>query len=176
MVIVCHSQRDAEYIKEALEKRLAEFKLTLNRDKTKLVEFSKRKARRGEQQEGFYFLGFIWYWGRSRKGLVIPKLKTDGKRFRSKLKKVNVWARKICKTVELKEVWKCCCSRLRGHIQYYGVSHNMKRVAQFHFQVKRILFEQLNRRSQKRSMNWELFTLYEQLNPLPKPRIYLSLF
>ena len=131
VVIVCHSSKDAEYIKEALNSRLAEYKLKLNKDKTKIVKFARREASRGRQQEGFYFLGFTCYWGRSKKGAVIPKLKTDGKRFRSELKKVKEWAWKACKEQKFKDVWECCCLKLKGHIQYYGVSHNMKAVTTF---------------------------------------------
>jgi len=47
----------------------------LNEEKTKLVKFSKRKARKGIKQETFDFLGFTFYWGKSKKGYTIPKIK-----------------------------------------------------------------------------------------------------
>ena len=75
---------DANRVYEALGKRLAKYKLRMNKEKTKLVSFSKNKAARGEKQESFDFLGFTFYLGRSRKGRVIPKMKTSGKKVQSK--------------------------------------------------------------------------------------------
>lgn len=141
VVIVCRHQDQVEQIKIALQKRLADFKLKLNEDKTKLVEFSKEKARKGDQQESFDFLGFTFYLGRSQRGIVIPKLKTNGKRMRAKLKKVNQWAREIRSRVELKTMWKIAIAKLRGHMLYYGVSFNFKQIATFKHGVERILFK-----------------------------------
>ena len=67
----------------------------MNEDKTKLVPFSKREAARGKPQGSFDFLGFTFYLGKSRKGYVIPKVKTIGKRFRTKLKNLKTWSKAI---------------------------------------------------------------------------------
>ena len=99
IVICCQYNRDAERIKKALSKRLEKYGLKMNEDKTKLVKFSKRQQREGIKQETFDFLGFTFYFGKSRKGFYLVKLKTIGKRFSSKLKKVNDWARSIKKVV-----------------------------------------------------------------------------
>jgi group II intron reverse transcriptase/maturase len=176
IVIVCLRREDAEVVMAALDKRLAEYGLKLSKEKTKRVDFSKKEARKGVQQGSFDFLGFTFYLGLSRKGLVIPKLKTNGKRMRAKLKKVNQWARETRSRVELKEMWKTCCAKLRGHIRYYGVSYNYKQIETFRHEVKRIMFKWINRRSQKASMTWDEFALFETLNPLPKAVIYVKLF
>jgi len=44
---------------------------------------------------------------------------------------------------------------LQGHIQYYGVSGNSRRVHCYIEQAHRILFKWLNRRSQRRSLSWD---------------------
>jgi len=49
-VICCEREEDAKALLEALELRLAEFKLRLNVEKTEIVSFSKRKARKGIRQ------------------------------------------------------------------------------------------------------------------------------
>lgn len=95
MLICCHNREEAKRIKRALEKRLAKYKLTLNKEKTKLVSFSKRAYTRGEKQGTFDFLGFTFYFGKTQKGNTIAKLKTNGKRKRAKLKNVNRWAKEI---------------------------------------------------------------------------------
>jgi hypothetical protein len=51
-------------------------------------------------------------------------------------------------------LWGWFCSKLRGHIQYYGVSYNSKGVNQFRVQAIQIMFKWLNRRSQRKSFNW----------------------
>ena len=176
VVICCQFEHDARRINKALKSRLEKFNLQLNVEKTKLVSFSKW-AYYSENKPGvFDFLGFTFYWGRSRKGRLIPKVKTSGKRFRSKLKNVNEWGRKVRNKYPQAIIWKIFRQKLDGHIRYYGVSHNIKSVINFRDKARRILFKHLNRRSQRKSCNWEKFERYEKLFPLPKARIYQALF
>lgn len=175
-VICCRYASDAERIKNALGKRLAKYKLRLNKEKTKLVTFSKQKYSRGIKQEAFEFLGFIFYLGRSRKGTPIPKLKTSGKRLRSKLKKMNLWAQKSRNKYPLREVWKRYRAALRGHIQYYGVTHNCRAISAYTFHSTRIMFKWLNRRSQRKSFDWDRFQLFIKRYPLPPVKIYHRLY
>jgi len=171
-VVVCQHASDAERIRKALGKRLAKHKLGLNEEKTQLVSFSRGST----QRTAFDFLGFTFYLGRSRRGFVIPKLKTAGKRFRAKLKRVNQWARQVRSRYRQNEIWRVFTVKLRGHIQYYGVSHNGRRVENFIDRATKILFVWLNRRSQKKSLNWDQFNLYIRKNPLPKVRVFHRLF
>jgi len=176
-VVICsQNERDARRIVRALGKRLAKYKLKLNEDKTRIVSFSKGAYRRGRKQGAFDFLGFTFYLGRTRRGAVIPKLKTSGKRLRVKFKRVNEWARRIRNCWRLKEIWRRFCVKLRGHVQYYGVSFNVPCVGKFLFYATKILFKWLNRRSQKRSFTWEAFQRFIRANPLPKAKAYHSLF
>ena len=105
-----------------------------------LVSFSKRAYRQRRRAAAFDFLGFTFYWGYSRKGAVIPKLKTEGKRLRAKLRRVNAWAREIRSRYPLPHIWRTFCAKLRGHIQYYGVSFNSKAVWQFVWRAIWVLF------------------------------------
>lgn len=110
--ICCEKEGDAERIQAALAKRLAKFKLKMNEAKTKLVKFT----RQNRGKAAFQFLGFIFYWGRSQKGLWIPKIKTDGKRMRSKLKKMEVWIKENRNKRRLKVLWKELCTKIEGHM------------------------------------------------------------
>jgi len=175
-VICCQFESDAQRIVQALSNRLAKYKLKLNEEKTRLVSFSKSAYRQGIKQEGFDFLGFNFYLGRSHKGVTIPKLKSSGKRLRTKLKRVNQWARSVRNKHRLKDIWRMFCAKLRGHIQYYAVSFNGTSVQKFLHASCWVLFKWLNRRSQRRSFTWEKFTLFIQANPLPQLRIYHALF
>ncbi len=175
-VICCQYDYDTNRIMKVLGKRLSKYGLKLNEEKTKQVPLSKVKARMGNKQGAFDFLGFTFYLGRSKRGYVIPKVKTIGKRFRAKLKKVNNWGRMIRNQFKLKEIWKRFCIKLAGHIQYYGVPFNAKRVRAFRDRAILIMFKWINRRSQRRSITWDKFELFLKAYPPPKARVCHSLF
>lgn len=175
-VICCQYEEDAARIKRALSNRLARYKLKLNEEKTSCVSFSRREYQRGKGQGVFHFLGFTFFWGRTRKGKPIPKVETHGKRMRSKLKNVNEWARDIRNKYRLSHIWKLFCSKLEGHIRYFGVSFNIERVETFVHKALCTLLKWLNRRSQRRSFGWEKFELFMKEHPLPKVIVHHSLF
>ena len=170
IVICCQYNRDAERIKTALTHRLAKYGLKLNENKTKLVRFSKIESRRAKQ-ETFDFLGFTFYYGKSRSGYYIVKVKTVGKRFSKKLKNVNIWAKSVKNKASLQQIIKIAAAKVRGHIQYYGVSFNFKTVDKFVFKVCMILFRWLNRRSQRKSFTWDQFKKYLDMIEFPKARV-----
>lgn len=175
-VICCECDADAQRIRQSLGKRLEKFKLQLNEEKTKLVPFDKQEAARGVKQGTFDFLGFTFYWGNSQTGRIIPKLRTRAKTMRTKLKKVGEWAKQNRNARPLKEIWKVLKAKMRGHIQYYGVSHNFERVKQFSQGTRKIMFKWLNRRSQRKSFTWDKFQLLIAANPLPEARIVHKMF
>jgi hypothetical protein len=139
-VICCQYESDRPRVMKALSQRLAKFKLKLNEEKTRSVSFSRPKPR-SDKRDTFDFLGFTFYWGRSRKGSPMPKLKSSGKRLGSKLKRISEWAEKNRHRYGLMELWSRFRAKLRGHIQYYGVSFNMRNVRTFLLQATRIVFK-----------------------------------
>lgn len=175
-VICCQSSKDAQRIRSTLVKRLEKFGLQLNEEKTKLISFDKKKAAQGITQETFDFLGFTFYWGRSLGGRTIPKLKTRGKTMRAKLNRVTEWIRKKRNRLPLGTIWKTFTAKLRGHVQYYGVSHNFSNVQKFLHESTRIFFKWINRRSQRKSFDWKKFSLFMKKYPLPEVRIVHPLF
>jgi hypothetical protein len=62
-------------------------------------------------------------------------------------------------------------AKLRGYYRHYGVRGNAESLGDFHYQVTRILFRALNRRSQRRSYNWQGFVELVKVFKLPRPRI-----
>ena len=175
-IICCEFETDAMRIRETLPKRLAKYKLVLNEEKTKMVDFSREKVMRNIPQGVFDFLGFTFYWGKTKKGKIIPKLKTSGKTMRNKLAKVEAWIKDIrCKN-KLKEIWGTFCAKLRGHTQYYGVTFNSKQVQKFFWEATNIFFKWINRRSQKKSFSWAKFEKFLERFPLPKAHICHALY
>lgn len=175
-IICCENKADAIRIRETLPKRLAKYKLLLNEEKTKMVDFSKKKVEMGIPQGTFDFLGFTFYWGKTRKGIIVPKLKTSGKTMRKKLVKVAEWFKDIRNKAKQKDIWGIFCAKLRGHIQYYGVSFNSKCMEKFIYESTKIAFKWFNRRSQRRSFTWEQFEKFMERFPLPKVKICHSLY
>ena len=175
-IICCQYDEDAQRIRKTLGKRLEKYKLKLNEDKTKQVLFDKRIVAQGGKQGSFDFLGFTFYWGKARSGTVIPKLKTRAKTIGAKFKKVKEWIKTTKDRKTLKEIWKTFIAKLRGHINYYGVSHNANNVSYFLYGAKRIVFKWLNRRSQRKSFTWEQFAKYIKAHPLPTVKIMHRLF
>lgn len=175
-IICCQLDKDAQRIRESLGKRLEKYKLKLNEEKTKQVPFDKRLVKQGVEQGTFDFLGFTFYWGRARSGTVIPKLKTKAKSMKAKLNKVTEWIKAVKDKKTLREIWKTFVAKLRGHVNYYGVSHNADYVSKFLNEATRIVFKWLNRRSQRKSFNWEQFAKYIEKHPLPTVKIVHRLF
>lgn len=71
---------------------------------------------------------------------------------------------------------KLATAKLRGHIQYYEVSHNYASVDEFVMRAKRILFKWLRRRSQRKSFNWDQFQKYLLRENFPETKICHKLF
>jgi RNA-directed DNA polymerase len=175
-VICCQFEEDALRIKKHLGKHLEEFKLQLNEEKTKLVNFDKKKASMGIIQGVFDFLGFTFYFGKSRTGVTVPKLKTRAKSIKAKLNKVKIWFKENRNKMSLRKLWNIFSAKLRGHVQYYGVSHNLHYVEKFIYEATKIGFKWLNRRSQRKSFSWDKFNLFMEQNPLPQAKVVHRLF
>ncbi len=176
VVICCQDERDAPRILTALKGRLERYGLSLNEAKTRLVPFARPRGPGGGRRAVFDFLGFTFYWGRSRRGHPIPKVKTSGKRLRAALQRVQLWARAMRSRERLLTLWRIFCAKVRGHLRYYGVSFNQRALSVFVYYATRTMYKWLNRRSQRRSYNWEQFRRFIAANPLPRPVICHPLF
>ena len=174
-VICCYYRSDAMKLQRVLGKRLNKFGLELNTEKSKVVRFTKWDPPKVKQGT-FDYLGFTFYIKRARAGYNRVVVKTSRARFCSKLQKVKLWCKKNKDKCKLLPLWQAFNSKLRGHIQYYGVSLNTKRVSAFVHQATGIFFKWINRRSQKKSMNWEQFSLFRKAYPPPVVRVHHELF
>lgn len=160
-------------IVRSLEKRLAKFGLTLNVDKTKTVPFNRGAYSRGEKQGTFDFLGFTFYWARTRKGhYPTVKVKTSKKALRSKLGMLQQWVRENRSKGTLLVVWSRYLRKLRGHLVYFGVSDNSPSLKKYLHESERVFFKWMNRRSHKRSFSWERFEKFMEQYPMPVEKIY----
>lgn len=174
-----HKSEASRYYEE-MQKRLGKFGLELETSKSRLLEFGKyakeRRRRRGEgKPETFDFLGFTFYCGENQAGKFCVKPKTSGKRMRTKLKEMKQWLRKN-RTMPLKELIPVLNRKLVGHYRYYGTTYNIQSLVKYHYYVTILLYRWLNRRSQKKSYNWERFKQMLEYYPLAYPKKYFNLY
>ena len=126
----------------------------------------------------FTFLGFLHVWGESKnqkRNEIFWRAKrlTDPIRFRKKLLEIKVH---LMKYRHMKGLIPYTISIVRGYMNYFAVNDNKHRIGLFLHAVKRILFRALNRRSEKRSFNWERFQKVLDLNGYPEPTVLVNLF
>ena len=166
---------DAERIEQALKNRFNKYGLEIHPTKSRRItfgRFEKENARKQNRKPNtFDFLGFTHFCGVSRRGYFKLGRRTSRKKFVAKCRDLKDWLKAIRNKVKTKEWWKTLVSKLRGHYQYYGVSDNYANIERFYRQALRMVQKWLNRRSQKRKMNWKKFLKYIEHYPLPKPRI-----
>jgi len=180
--VCCFQYReDAVRFYKALQARLNKFNLQLALNKTKIIEFGRfarenRKAKGLGKPETFSFLGFTHYCNQSRNGKFRVKRKTEAKKFKSKIKAFKVWIRTTRSFVSIPDIFSRVRIKLLGHYAYYGITDNSKMIRNYYDIVIRVLFKWLNRRSQRRSFTYDKFKRYLKHNPLPLPRIYVSIF
>lgn len=179
-VVLCESQEDANKFLEQLKARFDKFGLSISEEKTKILRFGKREWRLAEKQgrkaETFNYLGFTHYGKKSRKGYWTMCHKTTKENLSRKLKGIKEYIKEVRCKASLKDWWPILKSKLAGHINYFGISGNYRCVEQFRRMLIKIAFKWINRRSQKKSMNWQQFTRFLEFNPLPKSRICYALY
>ncbi|MFH0780984.1 MAG: group II intron reverse transcriptase/maturase [Pseudomonadota bacterium] len=179
--VVCFQYKpDAERFRAELGKRLGKFGLEVEPTKTKVMEFGRfavqNAKRRGQKAERFDFLGLTHYCGTRKDGTGFRmKRVTSRKKFIAKLKIFKEWLKKA-RILKTKELWKTVQAKLKGHYNYYGVTDNLRGIARFGEEVKKLLFKWLNRRGKKNCLNWEKFNEMLKRFPLPKPRIMVNMF
>lgn len=166
-------EEDARRVMEVLPKRFGRFGLSLNMQKTRLVDF--RRPGPSAKPGSFDFLGFTHYWGSSRNGRSIHKLKTAKDRLARSCRAVWEWCRKHLH-LSIPEQCRWLNWKLRGHYGYYGVSHNLRALRQYYLRVRWTWRRWLNRRGGRTPVNWESFAAMLIRHPLSSPRIIHNLY
>ena len=179
-VICVQYREDAEKIHQLLQTRLEGFGLELAADKTRIIAFGRdpyvRARGQGKRLQTFTFLGFTHYAGKSRRGNFLLGRKTEGKKLRAKLKELSLWLAGIRNAASVREWWNVLKAKITGHMRYYGVSGNTRHLNAFYQLALRRVFFWINRRSQKRSLNWTQFRTYVERHPIGKPMIHHNFY
>ena len=168
---------DARRGMAVLEKRLERFGLTLHPDKTRLLPFWRppQVQQSGKGPATVDFVGFTFYWRRTRQGHWRMWCKTRRASLRRAKKSIYDWCRRH-RHLSMEEQHAALYRRLRGHFNYFGVSGNYPSLMLLVEATKRAWYKWLCRRSQRKRLNWERFTDLLRWWPLPRPRITVQIW
>ena len=173
-IIGLQSRRDATRIQAELEQRLRRFGLELHPGKTRLIEFGRYAvARRREHGAGkpetFDFLGFTHVCGRTRSGRFTVLRRTMATRLRRKLGDLKAELRRR-RHHRVRDVGNWLAQVVRGHNAYYGVPLNSAALSRFRWELVKLWYRVLRRRSQRTRITWARMARIAR-RYLPTPRI-----
>ena len=160
IVVGFRDKADADQFRVELTERMRKFNLELHPEKTRLLEFGpfaiQNRQRRGEgKPETFNFLGFTHICVQKRSnGRFTVLRQTIRKRLQAKLHEVKAELQRRMHE-PIPEVGKWLQAVVRGHIRYYGVPMNQPALYLFRFQVGRLWYRALSRRSHKGRVLWD---------------------
>lgn len=125
IVVHCTSKAEAEKVLEAIRQRLAEVKLQIKEEKTRIAYCRDYRRKARHEVVKFEFLGFS-YQPRARKSnrdgksftaFAAEISQSNQKRIREVIREVKLWRNT---QLEIQEIAKLLNAKLRGWIAYYG--------------------------------------------------------
>jgi hypothetical protein len=168
---------DAQKVLRVLAQRFARFGLKINEEKMRLVRFGRPSRSGGAggagEPETFDFLGFTHYWGKSRRGNYVVKVKTAKARFRRALRSIREWGWEN-RHLPLREQQMQLNKKLQGHDGYYGVTGNFRMLSKLRWAVAKLWRKWLGRRNRGKPKNWQQFYELLRVFPLTPARIVHS--
>src|SRR6202163_3946830 len=174
LVVGFEHEADARRFWDDMRKRFEEFSLSLNPDKTRLIEFGRfaaeRRARRGlGKPETFNFLGFTFICERNSGGQFLVKRITRRDRMRATLREIkDELRRRMHQPIPKQGAW--IGQVVRGFFAHHAVPPNGAALKAFYYYVERIWLRTLRRRSQKDRFSWQQMHRLAA-DWIPKPRI-----
>jgi len=171
-IIGFEDEADARRVMEVLGKRLERYGLALHPEKTRLLPYRRPPAgqRSGKGPATFDFLGFTFYWARTRKGRWGMTCKTRSASLRRFIGSVYERCRRH-RHLSVAVQHKALKRRIQGHFNYFDVSGNFISLLRVVEQVRRAWYKWLCRRSQRKRLTWERFADLLRDLSLPEPRI-----
>ncbi len=146
--------KDSANFKKILPIRMKKFSLELAEDKTRKLRFNRFRK---ENSEIFVFLGFEYRWIISRRGKDIIHLRTSSKKLRRIILELRTWLKEHS-SKRLKWIMGMVKAKLRGFYNYFGVSGNSASFKEIYYLYRKTLYQLLNRRSQRKSYNYNQFS------------------
>ena len=159
IIVGFEHEADARRFWDAMRERLQEFSLSLNSEKSRLIEFGRhaadRRARRGlGKPETFNFLGFTHICGKSRWGKFLLKRRTRRDRMRAKLREIKEELRQRMHQ-SIPEQGRWLAQVTSGYFAYHAVPTNFPALRAVYHHVTILWLRTLQRRSQKDRTTWQ---------------------
>jgi group II intron reverse transcriptase/maturase len=179
--VVCFQYKeDAEMFYNLLKDRMGHFGLELEEEKSRLIEFGRfakeHCSKQGTKPQTFDFLGFTHYCSKNRNGRFRVKRKTSRKKFSKKTKEIHKMIGKM-RLMRTGDIVRKLNEILVGYYHYYGITDNYESINAFRYEVLKSLFFWLNRRSQKKSYNWEGFLqMIDKVHNLKRAKTYVNIY
>ena len=173
VIVGFQHEPDARRFQDELRQRLAKFGLELAEDKTRLIEFGRFAADNRHRSglgkpEIFTFLGFVHICSTNRNGKFVLRRHTMAQRMRAKLREINLATkRRMHLSVPDQGAW--LASVVRGYYAYHAVPTNRRAMSRFRYEVVRLWWKALGRRSQRGHIRWERMRHIAD-TWIPKPR------
>jgi RNA-directed DNA polymerase len=166
-VCAFEKEEDAKRFYETLGERMKKFNLELSAEKTHITPFSPSRA---GSCSSFNFLGFEFRWGKDRAGKPHVDKRTARKSLRNSLTRFKLWFKEN-RHRRLPDLFGLLNTKLTGYFNHFGVHGNLQSLEFFYYQVIRQMWKYLNRRSQRKSYNWEGFKQLLDQFGVVKPHI-----
>jgi len=168
-VMTFQHKSEAEKAMTMLKDRLAQFKLEVAEDKTRILPMGRFKG----TKEKFDFLGFTFYNAKTLKGKYRVGVMSSEKKLKSKRTELTKWLKEVMHD-PVAQTMKALNIKLQGHDGYYGVNGNSKKLKKFWWHTKYICLKILNRRHQKRSLKLKKFErIWKHYITLPKIKVQI---
>ncbi len=166
-LIMFERKEEAEAMMRLLTERLGKFGLEVAEDKTRVLSF----GRNDKDNNKFDFLGFTFYGTKTRKGSYRVGIKTSEKKLKIKREALKQWIRKRI-LFDVEETLKILNRKLTGHCNYYSINGNLRSIRKYYGYARKRMYWMLNRRSQKKSVTWEMIDmLWKQYITPPKIKV-----
>lgn len=150
--VVAFQYRDeARAFYNELPSRLKQFNLDVAPEKTALKRFSRFHPSHKRHIE---FLGFVFYWDTDFNGNPRLRRKTAAKKHKASLKAFCLWIKEN-RHKRLNHFMPLLKRKLDGFRNYFALPDNSLSVGEIYDHVLHSLYKWLNRRSQRRSFNWQ---------------------
>lgn len=164
-VVAFQYRHEAREFYRELPKRLKQFNLDVAPEKTHLKRFSRFHP---SKKHSFQFLGFEFYWSVDAKGEPRLRRYTAPKKHKALLSELYQWIKKS-RSLRLRDFMPQLKRKLAGIRNYFGLPDNSRSISRIYDFVLHSLYKWLNRRSQRRSFNWQGFKdmlRYFEIQPL----------
>ena len=166
-IIMFQYENEAKEVYQRLVERFTKFGLELAQDKTRIIPFGRHKG----GKDSFDFLGFKHYNSKTRltnKYTVGHKISLKKKRMYKQ--NLNEWLR-LYNHLDTTGYLTRLNIKVTGAIRFYGISGMFMEVQGIYHLAKKLTYKWINKRSQRRSYEWEEFNLL-WIKFITKPRIY----